>query len=188
MIRRSGILLTLCVLFLAGPLSAGSLPRPGAWATAIPSERLDNFYRIDPLLYRSAQPDAAAMNELEALGIRRILNLRQFHSDDDEAKGTSLRLHRVPMNAGSITEEEVVSALKLIGSSKDPVLVHCWHGSDRTGTVVAMYRLVFQGWSREAALDELVNGGYGYHAIYGNIPEFIDKADIEGIRKQVLGD
>jgi hypothetical protein len=49
-----------------------------------------------------------------------------------------------------------------------------------------MYRVVFLGWSKDEAIDELMNGGYGYHSLYTNIPEFIREADIDKIRKQVL--
>jgi len=48
------------------------------------------------------------------------------------------------MAAGSITSDQVIAALRIITLSKYPVLVPCWHGSDRTGTVSAMYRTVFQ--------------------------------------------
>ncbi len=50
-----------------------------------------------------------------------------------------------------------------------------------------MYRIVFQGWSKDAGIDELMHGGYGYHSLYKNVPEFIRQADIEVIRKQVMG-
>ena len=52
-----------------------------------------------------------------------------------------------------------------IRRASGPVLVHCLHGSDRTGTIVAMYRIVEQGWTREAAIAEMTGGGYGYHAV-----------------------
>ena len=185
MIRKSALLFLLLTLFFAQAQAAEPRVRPADWSAPILSEHLDNWYRVDHLLYRSAQPDAEGMADLQRMGIKRVLNLRQYHSDDDEAKGTALVLSRVPMNAGTITEDEVVAALKFIRSSGDPVLVHCWHGSDRTGTVVALYRIVFQGWSREAALDELVNGGYGYHSLYRNIPDFIQNADIDAIRRRV---
>jgi len=45
---------------------------------------------------------------------------------------------------------------------------------------------VFQNWSKEEAIEELMNGGYGYHAMYKNIPEFIRAADIESIRQRVF--
>ena len=62
---------------------------------------------------------------------------------------------------------------------------HCWHGSDRTGLVSAMYRIVFGGWSKKEAIDELINGGYGYHSMYKNISEFIEKVDIVAIKQRV---
>ena len=49
-------------------------------------------------------------------------------------------------------------------SHEGPVLVHCKHGADRTGCIVALYRIVFQSWSKEAAIDEMHNGGYGFIA------------------------
>jgi tyrosine-protein phosphatase SIW14 len=151
----------------------------------VTSEHLRNFYRIDDTLYRSAQPDKKGFRELKDLGIKNVLSLRDYHSDED-AEDTGLNLYRVKMEAGEIETAKVVEALRIIRSADGPVLVHCWHGSDRTGLVAAMYRVVFQNWSKEAAIDELMHGGYGYHALYKNIPEFIRGADIEGIKKQVL--
>ena len=97
-----------------------------------------------------------------------------------------MNLYRVEMGARKIKTEDVVAALRIIKKSEGPVVVHCWHGSDRTGAVIAMYRVVFQNWPKEAALEELMNGGYGYHSIYKNIPEFIRAVDIDDIRKRVL--
>ena len=71
-------------------------------------------------------------------------------------------------------------------NAEGPVLIHCWHGSDRTGLVSALYRIVSQGWSKEDAIDELMHGGYGHHSLYKNIPEFIRHADVEEIKRQVF--
>ena len=68
---------------------------------------------------------------------------------------------------------------------RGPVLMHCKHGADRTGLVSAMYRILYQNWTREQALDELVNGGYGYHSLWKNIPEYLKKVDIEAVRQKV---
>jgi protein tyrosine phosphatase (PTP) superfamily phosphohydrolase (DUF442 family) len=159
--------------------------RPANWAIPLASKDLKNLYRLDAHVYRSAQPDEAGFAELAALGVTDILNLRDYHDDDGEAKGLPLKLHRVEMEAGSITAAQVLDALRVIRDAKGPVLIHCWHGSDRTGTVAAMYRIVFQNWSKEAALDELKDGGYGYHSIYRNIPEFIEQADVAWYRREL---
>lgn len=91
------------------------------------------------------------------------------------------------MEAGDIREDDVVKALKIIKSAEGPVLVHCWHGSDRTGLVCASYRIIFQNWTKQAALDELINGGYGYHkSIYKNIARWIEHADVEALKKKIF--
>jgi len=33
-------------------------------------------------------------------------------------------------------------------------------------------------------LDEMVNGGYGYHRVWGNIVRYIEQVDVERIRAQ----
>ena len=161
--------------------------RPGTWASPMPSKHLGNFYRLDDKVYRSSQPDEDGFREIKALGIENVLSLRDYHSDDD-GKKAGLTLFRVRMEAGTITEAQVIEALRIIRKSEGPILIHCWHGSDRTGLVSAMYRIVFQGWTREAAIDELMHGGYGYHALYKNIPEFIRQVDLEKVSRAVRAD
>jgi len=152
----------------------------------IPGTGLTNLYRIDEGVYRSEQPSATDFAALERYGIREVLNLRNYHSDDDEAAGTSLILHRLRTKAGKISEEDLLEALRIIKNRKGPILIHCWHGSDRTGAVIAMYRIVFQGATKADAIRELTEGGFGYHKIYSNIPRTIEQADIARI-KQELG-
>ncbi len=164
--------------------TATTLNRPASWATPVPSRHLENFYKLDDKVYRSAQPGEEGFKELEQLGVRNVLSFRDYHAD--EAEGTSLKLFRVKMEAGEITDEKVVEALRIIKKANGPILIHCWHGSDRTGLVSAMYRIVFQNWSKEDAIDELMHGGYGYHSLYKNIPKYIRKVDVEGIRKPVM--
>jgi protein tyrosine/serine phosphatase len=177
------------LLFIAlwvTPLPAAeTLPRPEKWAKPIKTEHLKNFYQLDEKVYRSAQPDKQGFQELKARGIRNVLSFRDHHSDDD-GRDFGLNLYRVRMEAGDITDSKLIEALRIIRDADGPILIHCWHGSDRTGLVSAMYRMVFQGWSKDAALDELMRGGYGYHSLYRNIPEYLRQADIEAIKELVM--
>jgi len=185
-VRIGCIAWCLLVFFASNSFCAEAQPRlrPDSWATPLISEQFENWYKVDDLVYRSEQPDIMGMQELARFGIKRVLNLRNFHSDDDEleASGEAMILYRVPMQAEAITDTEIIAALNAIKSAETPILVHCWHGSDRTGTVIAMYRILFQDWSREAALDELINGGYGYHTLYKNIPVYIRSVNLETIK------
>ncbi len=169
-----------------GQQAKGTPQRPAAWATPVPAQHLKNFYKLDDKVYRAAQPNKKGFQELRALGITTVLDLRDYH-DDDAGREIGLRVFRVKMDAGGVTVGQVVEALTIIENAKGPVLIHCWHGSDRTGLVSALYRIVFQGWSKEDAVDELEHGGYGYHSFFRNIPDFIKHADIEAIRRRVSG-
>ena len=151
------------------------------------SDNIRNFYKVSDGLYRSAQPDKKDMELMDTVGIKTVINLRRYHSDTYEAKNTSLKLERIKMNAGKIKDEDIIEALTLIKNSDKPVLIHCWHGSDRTGIVVAMYRIIFENYSKEDAIKELREERYGYHEnIYGNIVKYIRNVDIEKLRAKIL--
>jgi protein tyrosine/serine phosphatase len=155
-------------------------------AVKVNSEFLHNFYWVDENLYRSEQPNAAAMIELEKLGISSILNLRRTKTDKREARMTELELRHVRINSWTINYAELVKALKEIKDAPKPVLVHCKHGSDRAGAVVAAYRIAFNGWSKEQALEELRFGGFGFHEKwFPHIVRLIENIDEQQLRLEV---
>jgi len=118
-------------------------------------------------LYRSAQPSANGFKELQRLGIRTIINLRSRHSDKAALKDTTLRCEEIEMTAAFPSDEQVVQFLRIISNKDDgPFLVHCQHGSDRTGTMTAIYRMVIRGWSKDEAVAEMTHGGFGFHTIW----------------------
>ncbi len=158
--------------------------RPATWATPMIGSELENWYKLSDQLYRSQQPNVADISDLKKIGIKHILNLR-FHHSDAELEKQGLSIKRVPMSAGAITQDQIIEALRFIQTADGPVLVHCWHGSDRTGCVSAAYRVVVQGWCKQDAIDELMNGGYGFHSIYDNIPELIKQLDVELIKQSL---
>ena len=177
----------LCWLLLFPVLAfADTEARPTAWATAIPDSQLGNFYQVSPMLYRSSQPTVDGFRELRQHGIGEVLDLRLYHKDIPSAD-MSLDVHNAPLFASSINPVRVIEALQVIANAREPVLVHCLHGSDRTGLVVALYRMVCQDWSKQDALDEMEHGDFGFHSVFGNIPDFIQNADIAAIRQQVQG-
>lgn len=159
--------------------------RPNTWAKPIITSHLENFYQVSPMVYRSAQPYTQGFAALTSYGIGEVLDLRIYHRDVPAKPWFTL--YQTPLVASNLTPQRVVQALNIIAQAKQPILVHCQHGSDRTGLVIALYRMVCQHWSKAQALDELVNGGYGYHPIFTNIPEFIQQTDVQTLRQQVKG-
>ena len=145
-----------------------------------------NLYKITDNLYRSAQPTKEGMSNLRKTGIETVINLRSFHSDKEELKNTELASEHIYMKTWHPEREDVVQFLRIVTNKKHmPVLFHCQHGADRTGTMCALYRVVVQGWTKEEAIKEMTQGGYGFHKIWSNLPDWIDQLDIESIRTEV---
>ncbi|NVO08687.1 MAG: tyrosine-protein phosphatase [Bacteroidales bacterium] len=185
--RKSFILFGLIcfVITLAEPVLSQTQNRPSSWGVKISSKNLDNLYRVSDDLYRSEQPNKEAFVELKSMGIQSVLNLRTTEKDDDLIVNLGIKAYIVPMDAGSFTDKEIIEALKVIANAPKPMLVHCRHGADRTGVVVAMYRIIFQGWTKEDALIELLNGGYGFHSNFKNIPEYIKNVNVDNIKSEI---
>ncbi len=150
------------------------ITRPSNWAEPITLAGVPNLHKVTDNLYRSAQPTAEGMSNLAELGIKTVINLRDNHSDKDEIGELPLNARRIEIFTGNMKDEYVEEFLSIVNdTSAVPVLVHCLHGADRTGTMCAMYRILCQGWTSDDAINEMENGGYGYHSIWSNIPRFI---------------
>lgn len=148
--------------------------RPDEWAKGMEMEGVPNFYKVSDSLYRSSQPTAEGMRNLEKMGIKTVVNLRYFSSDDDRLAGTHMRAVRYPTLTWAPSEEHAAEFLQLMDdSSQGPFLIHCYHGSDRTGAMCALYRIKKQGWSYDAAVDEMRYGGYGFHKVWKNLPRWV---------------
>ena len=183
------VLLAILVLFPVLACSAGpesSDPgRPAAWATPVEKPGLPNLNRVNDDLYRGAQPTAEGMRELEKMGIRTVVNLRATHSDRDELEGTGLKSAHIPMTTFHPEDEDLVRFLRIWADPANrPIFVHCQHGSDRTGMVLATYRIVVEGWSKEDAIREMTQGGYGFHTIWGNLVDHVREMDVDRIRRE----
>jgi protein tyrosine/serine phosphatase len=167
------------------PATPSQSVRDVEWATLI--DRPSNLHRVAPDFYRSARLSRKELPLLLTLGIKTVINLRNFHSDSAVLAGSGVKMVRVPVNTWAISDKQVVATLRAIRAAEreGPVLLHCLHGADRTGMMTAMYRMVFQGWTRERAIAELHGGGYGYHTIWKNIDNYLRLVDVPVIRARV---
>ncbi len=148
---------------------------------------MKNFFKVDGKLYRSGRPAKGDFRTLlEKHGIGEVLSMRWYHDHKKSAHLAGLKLHRIASKASKITVHQLTEALRVIRDAQHPILVHCWHGSDRTGAVIAMYRMVFQGVSKEEAIREMTEGGFGFHGrSFPNIVETILGIDINSVRREL---
>ncbi|MCY3023347.1 MAG: dual specificity protein phosphatase family protein [Planctomycetota bacterium] len=145
---------------------------------------LTNYAKVSDALHRGAQPTAEGFAELKKMGIKTVVNLRSFNSDRDELEGLGLQYVHIYCKAWHPEDEDVVKFLQVLKDPKNhPVFVHCQHGSDRTGMMVASYRIVEQGWSVEDAAKELER--FGFHKLWTEIAKYLKSFDKDTMLKQV---
>lgn len=165
------------------------LKRPTEWAISIEKEGLTNFHKVSEDLYRGAQPTLTGVRQLKKMGIKTIINLRSFHSDRDEIDNVEIGYEHIYMKAWHPEEKEIIQFLKIVtDKTKTPVFVHCQHGADRTGLMCAIYRVIICEWSKEAATEEMIYGGYGFHSIWKNLINYFMNLDLEKIKKEALSE
>jgi protein tyrosine/serine phosphatase len=63
--------------------------------------------------------------------------------------------------------------------------VHCQHGADRSGYLVAMYRVIVEGWDRQTAIDEMTAHGMGFHDIYQGLIDYVREADVKSLKARL---
>ncbi len=171
----------------AAPSSAAApATRPAEWAQPLSRPGLPNLFRVSDHYYRGAQPTAAGFQQLSKMGVRTDVNLRSMHSDTDKLGSVPIAYQHISFKAWHPEHDDVVRFLKIVTNpANQPVFVHCQHGADRTGMMTAVYRIVVQGWSKDDALDEMTQGGFGYHPIWRDLVDFVRKMDVEALRREV---
>lgn len=132
---------------------------------------ITRFGEVSPGLYRGARPSQEDVAELREMGIKTILDLEAglFSTETDAVKlerdwaaAAGLNFEHVPLGPlGAPRADRVDAALAVLRDpTKRPILVHCKAGVDRTGFVVAAYRVRVEGWTPEQAYEEMVRLGF----------------------------
>lgn len=134
---------------------------------------LSNVGRVSQHIYRGALPDKTGYATLKQLGIKTVIDMRTTGSEKTEVENAGMTSISIPIEMsrnGLQTKVEQVLAV-MADPARQPVYVHCRHGQDRTGIVVAAYRMKHQGWSLANAETEMQ--AFGFNDVWINFKKFI---------------
>lgn len=126
-----------------------------------------NFHQVNDWLYRGGQPDERQLQELYDFGIRAVISFRFRKSMQDwereACKRVGLKFYAMPLNYTTVPKaKHVEEFFKILDTLENRnVFVHCYHGSDRTGLLIGIYRIARDGWTFKDAYKEMK--AFGFH-------------------------
>jgi tyrosine-protein phosphatase SIW14 len=137
-----------------------------AWPALAETPAIPNFHQVNEHVYRGGQPSPEHWQSLAKLGVKTVIDLRREdeHSTAAEAKAVAalgMNYINVPMKGVVAPTNEQIAKVLAALDSEGPVFVHCKRGADRTGTVIACYRIKHDHWQRPQALQEAKSLGMG---------------------------
>ena len=122
-----------------------------------------NFHEVHPYLFRSGEPTEAGVQEIKSKGIETIIDLRaetdKSRAERAQAEKLGLKYIQLPMSSEPPTKKQVDTFMKEVRAARDkksgPVVVHCAHGSDRTGCLIGIWRVTEDGYDYDKAYKEM---------------------------------
>jgi protein tyrosine/serine phosphatase len=144
--------------------------------TPIRDEDICNFHQVDAQLYRGGPPRPSAFPKLAALGVRTILDLEESSSAAREREALeqfnrqvqpqeritliSFPITQTEIYWSGLSDDQVRKLFGLIQQAPKPLFIHCFYGKDRTGAVVALYRMATGQKTYDEAHEEALHYGY----------------------------
>jgi tyrosine-protein phosphatase SIW14 len=124
---------------------------------------IPNLGEVSPTLYRGAQPTQEGFHKLAEMGIGIVVDLRERGREVERQQVTKLgmRFVAIPWNCFHPEDTDMARFLRLLRHNHSKkVFVHCQTGDDRTGMMIAAYRMAEQGWTAEQAMKEMEAYGF----------------------------
>jgi protein tyrosine phosphatase (PTP) superfamily phosphohydrolase (DUF442 family) len=164
-LHRRGLAILAFTLSL--PASPAHVATPGNVPSIVAVPGIPNFHQVNEHVFRGGQPTSESWPNLAKLGVKTVIDLRREdeHSTAEEAQAVSaagMIYINVPMQGVVAPRNEDISKILTLLNSQDPVFVHCHRGADRTGTVIACYRIAHDRWDRKQALSEAKSLGMAW--------------------------
>ncbi len=132
----------------------------------VSASNVANLHRVTDWLFRGGQPNEAGLQQLYDAGIRTVISFRwrqQVTDWEREAcERIGLKFFAMPLNYTVVPKAHHIERFfnMLDNEELRPIFVHCFHGSDRTGLMVGIYRITKEGWTVKDAYKEMKACGF----------------------------
>ena len=125
------------------------------------AEGLPNFGEVTPRLYRGGQPTPQGFNKLAEMGVAIVVDFGRSSRDEKQTRKLGMEYVTIPWHCPFPKDEAFAKFLKLVKENPDKkIFAHCRLGDDRTGMMIAAYRMAMRGWSADEAMNEMKQFGF----------------------------
>jgi protein tyrosine/serine phosphatase len=149
--------------------------------TRVSDEDICNFHQVDANLYRGGRPRPSAYPKLAELGIRTIINLEEPEYAEREKAAVeefnrdlkpevridfiSFPIDQTEIATDGVPHEQLRDLFQQMQKARKPIFIHCYHGKDRAGVIVALYRMLRREKSYEEATEEALHYRLSQHDV-----------------------
>nr|HEV7954813.1 tyrosine-protein phosphatase [Candidatus Acidoferrales bacterium] len=140
----------------------------GARATSMAIQGVPNAGSVTGTLFRGAQPTGNAFADLQKLGMNIVVDFRgeggEVTAEKKSVESLGMKFVSLPWSGGSIpTRDEILTFFTLLRDNPDKkIFIHCEYGADRTGVMIALFRIAVDHWTPEQAISEMKD--FHYHS------------------------
>jgi tyrosine-protein phosphatase SIW14 len=152
-----------------GAIGASAQIAPiGASATSITIQGVSNAGSVTGTLFRGAQPKDSAYAGLQKLGMSIVVDLRgesgEVSLEKKAVEAMGMQFVNLPWSgAGLPSRDQLLTFFTLLRDNPDKkIFLHCQYGADRTGVMIALYRIAVDHWTPEQAIAEMKD--FHYHS------------------------
>ncbi len=143
------------------------------------AEHFENFGVVNDMIYRSARFDPEQIQRLAAAGIVTVIDFRrdepEVAAERAACEEQGIGYVNLPWSGHEERPDPALtrSFLDIVSNTQNlPALVHCKRGAERTGTMIAVYRMERDGWDAERAYREM--NQYRFRSFwFGNLKRFV---------------
>jgi len=140
---------------------------------------LSNAARVSNTLYRGAQPHPEGFAELKKLGIAVVVDFRDgsggIHKEKERVEAQGMTFVSIPWNAHHDPSRDVITTFftTLHDNPGKKIFVHCERGADRTGTMIALYRITYDHWTPDQAVREM-NAFHYWSSLLPHLARYVE--------------